>query len=99
MSKSILSVRDIIERGGGPRQLNKRSQALARLDKSGRLKEIAEKTIYSWIENGIPEKHWSFVMPQCSVSEGELHRANELLRKGEISRVRPRQRAADARAA
>lgn len=91
---STLSVREIIQKAGGPKGLHARLKKLAR---TGRLREeqvAAEKTIYSWLESGIPERHWSSVMPICRVTESDLHKANEALRK----RVRPSARVS-ARAA
>ena len=92
MSAETLNVRGILQRGGGPEKLSKRSEALAARGKLQ--KPIAEKTIYSWFGNGFPEKNWSFVMGECSVTEEVLHRANEALRK-----AAPRSNGSAARAA
>ena len=80
MSKSDRAIREIIQAAGGPKRLHKRSTELAGKGKFRNLQPIAEKTIYAWFENGIPEKHWGFVMPECGVTAVELHRANEALR-------------------
>src|ERR1043166_7540247 len=82
MSEPSFTVREILQqRGGGPARLAKRSEEWAR---KGKLpKPIAEKPIYSWFGNGIPEKNWAFVMKECTVSEGTLHAANEAVRKAE----------------
>jgi hypothetical protein len=85
---SVLSVREIVHKGGGPKRLHEKSKGLA---KQRCERVIAEKTIYSWFENGIPEKHWWLVMLVCHVKEGDLHRANEALR-----RARPKPRTSDA---
>ncbi len=73
-----LDVKAIIHKGGGAKRLSDRSSELAR---QKRARFVAEKTIYSWIESGIPEKHWGFVMPECGVTEEELHRCNEDIRR------------------
>lgn len=73
-----LSVREIVHRGGGPKGLSDKSLALR---KAGEAEFVAEKTIYSWFKSGIPEKHWRFVMPACGVTEEQLHRANEDIRR------------------
>lgn len=83
-----LGVREIIQRGGGPKALHARHKEVIKAEKRRNEKAVAEKTIYSWFENGIPEKHWAFVMSECRVTEADLHRANEALR-----RPRPSQRA------
>jgi hypothetical protein len=82
-TSEILNVREIIQRGGGPKRLHERSKAVACRGRKRRAAAIAEKTIYSWFDNGIPEKHWGFVMPECGVTAAELHRANEALRAEE----------------
>jgi hypothetical protein len=85
------SVREIIQRGGGPKALHQKGKGLA---KQRRERVIAEKTIYSWFVNGIPEKHWWLVMAVCRVTEGDLHRANEELRlMHSARRSEPRQAA------
>lgn len=86
MSKSPLAIREIIQAAGGPKHLHERSIELAGKGKFRNLQPIAEKTIYAWFENGIPEKHWVFVMPECGVTAVELHRANEALRDQEPSK-------------
>lgn len=102
MSDPSFTVREILQqRGGGPARLAKRSEEWA---KRGKLpKVIAEKSIYSWFDNGIPEKHWAFVMKECTVTLGTLHAANEALRKAEArAKGRPNNRAsarAEAKAA
>lgn len=73
-----LSVREIVHKGGGPKELSDRSLVLSRSDEA---EFVAEKTIYSWFKSGIPEKHWRFVMPICGVTEEQLHRANEEVRQ------------------
>lgn len=75
---SDLSVREIVHKGGGPKELSDRSLALSQSDEA---EFVAEKTIYSWFKSGIPEKHWRFVMPTCGVTEEQLHRANEEIRR------------------
>ncbi len=77
-----MTIRELLqERGGGPARLAKRSVEWAR---RGRLpKPIAEKSIYAWFGNGIPEKNWAFVMKECGVTLETLHSANEALRKAE----------------
>ena len=81
-----LDVRAIVQKGGGPKRLHEKITRLAKLGKLRPDQMIAEKTIYSWFEGGIPERHWGSIMPLCKVTEGELHQANEALRK----RVRPK---------
>lgn len=68
-----MSVRSIIDTGGGPKRLS--DYALSRDRK------VSEKTIYSWLQNGIPEKHWDWVAPACRVTAEQLHRANKALRE------------------
>lgn len=88
-------VRAIVACGGGPSGLHERSKEWVRQHRLER--PIAEKTIYSWFAGGIPEKHWSFVMPVCGATEGEIHAANEALRRTPAtSRLKRR---AEARAA
>jgi hypothetical protein len=84
-----LDVKAIIQRAGGAKRLSERSAELARCHQA---KFVAEKTIYSWIESGIPEKHWGFVMPECGVTEEVLHRCNEEIRRRPRSSGRPRKR-------
>jgi uncharacterized protein (DUF2336 family) len=76
--KDDLTVREIIQRGGGPKGL----RAVAAI-------RISEKTVYSWFQNGIPERHWRWVRTACGVTAEQLHRANESLRAG----LRPTQAA------
>ena len=78
---TCLDVRSIIKRAGGPKGLHAHVQELAKLGKLNPDQVVAEKTIYSWFEGGIPERHWSVVMPACGVTESQLHRANEVLRR------------------
>lgn len=85
MSKSPSTIRDIIQAGGGAKRLHERSKQLAGKGKFRNLQAIAEKTIYAWFENGIPEKHWVFVMPECGVTAVDLHDANEALRDHQLS--------------
>lgn len=93
MSTPHLTVREILQRGHGPEKLAERSAQWVKRDKLRR--PIAEKTMYSWFANGIPEKHWSFIMAECEVSLATLHWANEAARKsdGAKTRVRPTDRA------
>lgn len=74
-----LTIREIIERGGGSKGLHARSKEIAaqKRRKGPAAKVVPEKTIYAWYESGIPERHWWWVMPACNVTEVELHRANE----------------------
>lgn len=75
---TLLTVRQIIQKAGGPKALHAQGKLLARERQE---RPIAEKTIYSWFVNGIPEKHWWLVMPVCKVTVSELHKANEELRR------------------
>ena len=84
-----MTIREILqERGGGPARLAKRSAEWARRGKLP--KPIAEKSIYAWFGNGIPEKNWAFVLKECGVTLQVLHAANEAVRKEE-ARAKGRQ--------
>lgn len=78
---STLDVREIIQKAGGPKGLHAHMKKLVRSGKLRTDQAVAEKSIYSWFEIGIPERHWGFVMSACQVSESDLHKANEALRK------------------
>jgi hypothetical protein len=95
---NTLDVREIIQRAGGPKGLHAHMRKLVRSGKLRPDQAVAEKSIYSWFEIGIPERHWSFVMSACQVTESDLHKANEALRKQtQKSRLkRPSERAAAA---
>jgi hypothetical protein len=69
------SIRSIIEKGGGPKGLHEHSKLMAQKRRKGRI--VPLKTIYSWTESGIPERHWWWVAPACSVTPEQLHKANE----------------------
>lgn len=78
---STPDVREIIQKAGGPKGLHAHMRKLVRGGKLRPDQAVAEKSIYSWFEIGIPERHWSFVMSACEVTESDLHKANEALRK------------------
>ena len=73
-----MSIEDIIEACGGAGRLERAATA------SGR--KLNYRTVYKWIRNGIPERHWPLVMELSSATPDQLHAANEALRAG---RVRP----------
>jgi hypothetical protein len=94
---STLDVREIIQKAGGPKGLHAHMMKLVRDKKMRADQAVAEKSIYSWFEIGIPERHWGFVMAACQVTESDLHKANEALRK-QAQKPRPKRPAVRAAA-
>jgi hypothetical protein len=94
---STLDVREIIQKAGGPKGLHAHMRDLVRTKKLRPDQAVAEKSIYSWFEIGIPERHWSFVMSACEVTESDLHKANEALRK-QSQKSRPKRQSERAAA-
>ena len=95
---STLDVREIIQKAGGPKGLHAHMKKLVRGGKLRPDQAVAEKSIYSWFEIGIPERHWGFVMSACQVTESDLHKANEALRKQTQKPPRPKRQAERAAA-
>ena len=65
-------IRTIIEKCGGAKAIAEHST------KSGR--HLAAKTVYSWVDNGIPEWHWPVIRELGGYTADDLHVANERLR-------------------
>ena len=77
--KTDLTVREIVQRGGGPKGLY--AQLIELVDDD---QVISENAVYKWRFNGIPERHWQIVQRVCSVTAEQLHRANEALRRRRV---------------
>ena len=68
-TKTPLTVREIIDRGGGPAAV---ADSL----------KIPKRTVWSWInQDALPEKHWAGLRKACRVSLEALHEANEAGRR------------------
>ncbi len=78
MKNSEMTVREIVQLGGGPKGLYARLKELADEE------VISEKAVYAWRQKGIPERHWQFVQRVCGVTAEQLHRANEALRQRRV---------------
>lgn len=74
-----LTVRDIVQRGGGPKGLYARLLEMVDVDQV-----ITESAVYKWRDNGIPERHWPVVQRVCDVTAEQLHLANEALRRRRV---------------
>ncbi len=74
------SVRDIIDDAGGP-------QKIASASKKSRY-PVAIKTVYAWMTNGIPEKHWELMCRLARATPDELYAANKPLRRPSAARAR-----------
>lgn len=66
-----MSIRAIIQRCGGARRISEESAKGERF--------VARKTVYSWLLNGIPERHWGLISRLAGVAVEDIHRANREL--------------------
>lgn len=82
MKNDTMTVREIVQLGGGPKGLYARLKELADDEEI-----ISEKAVYAWRQKGIPERHWQWVQRVCGVTAEQLHRANEALRANGRRRV------------
>lgn len=76
-------IRSIIDKCGGARAIAEHSSKIGR--------RLAVKSVYSWVENGIPEWHWPVVRDLGGFTPDELHAANEKLRASRATFQRPAQ--------
>jgi hypothetical protein len=83
-----MNVREIIAMCGGPAAVHAESVRLHKVDRY-LYAEAGLKSVYKWLDSGIPEKHWPVIMTMAAVTERDLHQANREARR----RVRPRKRA------
>lgn len=74
------SIREIIDDAGGP-------QKIAAFSKKSR-HPVAIKTVYAWMANGIPEKHWDLMVRMTQATPDELYAANKPLRRPSAARAR-----------
>ena len=81
LKKTDMTVRDIVNLGGGPKGL------YASLKEAADGEIISEKTVYAWRQKGIPERHWKVIQRILGVTAEQLHRANEALRADGRRRV------------